>query len=85
MEFWQHKLEQYCQVLNERLDQARQWKADMRRWAGQIHKTPTSELESAFFTVDLEDPERVFDNTFMEEFREAHKMVISFYSVKPNH
>lgn len=80
MEFWQQKLEHYCRTLNERLDQARQWKADMRRWTGQTQRTPTSELEAVFYEINLEDPERVFDNTFMEEFHEAHKIAKESYS-----
>uniref|UniRef100_A0A0N5AWI5 Protein regulator of cytokinesis 1 n=1 Tax=Syphacia muris TaxID=451379 RepID=A0A0N5AWI5_9BILA len=80
MEFWQQKLESFCRILNERLDEARQWKADIRRWTGQTNSAPSSELESVFFDIDLEDPERVFDKTFMDEFREAHSIAKKNYN-----
>ena len=75
MEHWQQTLENYRRTLNERLDRARHWKADMRRWSGQTQEAPVSEMELAFFEVDVEDSERVFDESFMDGFREVHQLV----------
>lgn len=78
MKFFQKKSKEFQHILNERLAQARQWKADMIRWAEQSEIAPSSEQEQFFIAVDLDNSKTVLDKTFMEEFRETHELVSSF-------
>lgn len=71
----QERVIELSRELSERMGRASQWQTDLQRWFHQMGKVPVSEATKTFIDIALDDQERVFDDSFMEEFKDAHRAV----------
>ncbi|VDK21113.1 unnamed protein product [Anisakis simplex] len=72
----QERVVELSRELSERIGKARQWQTDLQRWFHQTGKKPEDDdATKVFLELDLEDPERVFDQSFMDNFKDVHQSV----------
>uniref|UniRef100_A0A915C9P7 Protein regulator of cytokinesis 1 n=2 Tax=Parascaris univalens TaxID=6257 RepID=A0A915C9P7_PARUN len=69
----QERVIESSRELSERMGRASQWQTDLQRWYHQMGKAPVSEATKTFIDIALDDQERVFDVSFMDEFKDAHR------------
>lgn len=69
----QERVIESSRELSERMGRASQWQTDLQRWYHQMGKVPINEATKTFMDTALDDQERIFDVSFMEGFKDAHR------------